>query len=92
MNVDFDVKTFQYKGTQKLEYTNNSPDQLDNVFYHLFYNAFQPGSEMDARLHTVPDPDERMVTNIGTKLNPKYESRISKLKPHETGYLNVISL
>ncbi|SFS39736.1 M1 family metallopeptidase [Lutibacter maritimus] len=92
MDVDFDVKTFQYKGTQKLEYTNNSPDQLDNVFYHLFYNAFQPGSEMDARLHTVPDPDERMVTNIGTKLNPKYESRISKLKPHETGYLNVISL
>lgn len=92
MDVDFDVKTFQYKGTQKLEYTNNSPDQLDNVFYHLFYNAFQPGSEMDARLHTVPDPDERMVTNIGTKLNPKYESRISKLKPYETGFLNVISL
>ncbi|MBI9041027.1 M1 family metallopeptidase [Lutibacter sp.] len=92
MDVDFNVKTFQYKGTQKLEYTNNSPDELEHVFYHLFYNAFQPGSEMDARLQSVPDPDERMVTNIGTKINPKYESRISKLNPNEIGYLNVLSL
>lgn len=92
MAIDFDVKTFQYKGTQQLEYTNNSPDELDKVFYHLYYNAFQPGSEMDARLQAVPDPDDRMVTNTGTKLNPRYESRISKLNPNEIGYLKVISL
>ena len=92
MEVDFDVKTFQYTGTQQLAYTNNSPDELQHVFYHLFYNAFQPDSEMDARLQSVPDPDERMVTNIGTRFNPKYESRISKLKPNEIGYLKVLSL
>ena len=44
MDVTMDVKTFQYKGTQKLTYTNNSPDTLRVVFYHLYYNAFQPNS------------------------------------------------
>jgi hypothetical protein len=92
MEVDVDVENYQYKGMQELEYTNNSPDVLNTVFYHLFFNAFQPGSEMDARLQTVPDPDKRMVINIGTKENPIYESRIAKLKPNEIGYLKVLSL
>ena len=92
MDVDVDVENYQYNGTQKLVYTNNSPDVLKKVFYHLYYNAFQPGSEMDARLQEIVDPDGRMVNNIGTKENPKYESRIAKLKPNEIGYLKVLSL
>ncbi|VAW25590.1 Zn-dependent aminopeptidase, partial [hydrothermal vent metagenome] len=92
MDVDVDVENYQYKGTQKLVYTNNSPDVLKKVFYHLYYNAFQPGSEMDARLKEIVDPDRRMVNNIGTNENPKYESRIAKLKPKEIGYLKVLSL
>lgn len=92
MDVDVDAKNYQYKGTQKLIYTNNSPDVLNTVFYHLFFNAFQPNSEMDARLQAVPDPDRRMVNNIGTRENPVYESRIAKLKPNEIGYLKVLSL
>ncbi len=92
MDVDIDVENYQYQGTQKLVYTNNSPDELDKVFYHLYYNAFQPGSEMDARLQTVADPDRRMVNNLGTKENPTYESRIAKLEPNEIGYLKVLSL
>lgn len=92
MDVDVDVNKYQYKGTQKLIYTNNSPDELNQVFYHLYFNAFQPGSEMDIRLQNIVDPDGRMVTNLGTKENPKYESRIAKLKPNEIGYLKVLSL
>ncbi|WP_456423022.1 M1 family metallopeptidase [Lutibacter sp.] len=92
MDVDIDVENYQYNGNQKLVYTNNSPDVLKKVFYHLYYNAFQPGSEMDARLQEIVDPDRRMVNNIGTKENPKYESRIAKLKPNEIGYLKVLSL
>ena len=42
MDVEMDVETFQYSGTQELVYTNNSPDTLKQVFYHLYYNAFQP--------------------------------------------------
>lgn len=92
MDVDVDVKTFQYKGSQQLAYTNNSPDVLTNVYYHLYFNAFQPGSEMDIMLQTIVDPDWRMVNNIGTIKTPKFESRIAKLQPNEIGYLNVKSL
>ena len=92
MDVDVDVENYQYKGTQKLEYTNNSPDDLNQVFYHLYFNAFQPNSEMDARLQSIADPDNRMVQNAGTLKNPKFESRIAKLLPNEIGYLKVLSL
>ena len=92
MDVDIDVENYQYKGTQKLVYTNNSPDILNRVFYHLYFNAFQPNSEMDARLQTIIDPDSRMVTNIGTKENPRFTSRIASLNTNEIGYLKVLSL
>ena len=80
MDVKMDVDTFSYGGTQKLIYTNNSPDDLERVFYHLFYNAFQPGSEMDVRSITIADADSR----VG--------DRISKLQKEDLGFINVISL
>ncbi|WP_395043485.1 M1 family metallopeptidase [Flavobacterium sp.] len=89
MDVVMDVKTYQYKGTQELVYTNNSQDTLKMVFYHLYNNAFQPGSEMDMRLQSIKDPDSRMVNKI--KVNDKEikESKISKLLPHEIGFLHI---
>ncbi|MCK5816292.1 MAG: M1 family peptidase, partial [Flavobacteriaceae bacterium] len=39
MEIDMDVETYQYAGKQKLIYTNNSPDDLNVVFYHLYFNA-----------------------------------------------------
>jgi len=92
MDIDMNVENFQFDGTQKLIYTNNSPDELDVVFYHLQFNAFQPGSQMDMRLQNIVDPDNRMVNNLGTKEKPVYESRISKLEPNEIGYQKIISL
>lgn len=74
MEVDMNVENFQYTGTQTLEYTNNSPDTLQRVFYHLYLNAFQPYSEMDIQSRNMVDPDSR----VG--------DRISKLKPNEIGY------
>ncbi|RYE16187.1 MAG: M1 family peptidase, partial [Sphingobacteriaceae bacterium] len=49
MDVNMNVQTNRFSGTQKLEYTNNSPDTLKRVYYHLYWNAFQPNSMMDAR-------------------------------------------
>lgn len=80
MDIDMDINTYQYQGKQELVYTNNSPDVLTKVYYHLYFNAFQPGSEMDVRALTIADPDSR----VGDK--------ISKLKPHEIGYIKVNSL
>lgn len=80
MDVEMDVQTNQFTGKQELKYTNNSPDTLSRVFYHLYFNAFQPGSMMDVRSRTIADPDRRVA------------SRISKLEPHEIGYLHAKSL
>tara|TARA_B100000809_G_scaffold141390_1_gene138973 strand:- start:1895 stop:3736 length:1842 start_codon:yes stop_codon:yes gene_type:complete len=92
MDIDMDVKSYQYKGNQTLTYTNNSPDVLHKVYYHLYFNAFQPGSEMDIRLQNIQDPDGRMVTKSGTKENPITKSRISVLQPNEIGFIKVNSL
>ena len=73
--IDLDVETHQYKGIQELTYTNNSPDTLYRVFYHLYFNAFQPGSEMDIRSRNIEDSDKR----VG--------DRISKLLPSEIGFI-----
>jgi hypothetical protein len=80
MNISMDVKKHQFTGTQQLTYHNNSPDKLTKLFYHLYFNAFQPNSAMDIRNQYLEDSDKR----VG--------GRISKLKPTEIGYLNVKSL
>ena len=49
MDVTVDAENNALKGKQKLEYTNNSPDTLHVIYYHLYWNAFQPGSMMDER-------------------------------------------
>jgi hypothetical protein len=93
MEVSMDVKNYQYKGKQELVYTNNSPDTLRKVFYHLFANAFQPGSEMDGRLHSIKDPDGRMVNKVKTADGKEVkQSRIETLKPNEVGYLKISNL
>jgi hypothetical protein len=80
MNVRLDVKTHRITGNQKLVYYNNSKDTLNKVFYHLYFNAFQPGSMMDIRSRNIQDPD------------PRVGDRISKLKDDEIGYQHVLSL
>lgn len=85
MEVNMNVENYQYTGTQKLVYANNSPDTLNRVFYHLYFNAFQPGSEMDIRLQNIKDPDDRMTTEDG-------KSRIASLSEGEMGYLHPASL
>ncbi len=80
MDIDFDVKNHQFTGQQSLKYFNNSPDTLTQVFYHLYFNAFQPESMMDTRSRTIEDPDGR----VG--------DRISKLNDSEIGYHKVSRL
>jgi hypothetical protein len=80
MDVRLDVITHKINGTQRLVYYNNSPDTLTKVYYHLYFNAFQPGSMMDVRSRTIQDPD------------PRVTDRISKLNENEIGYQKILSL
>ncbi len=80
MNIDFDVENDRFKGDQLLFYFNQSPDTLYRVFYHLYFNAFQPGSMMDIRSRSLPDPDQRV------------RDRIGQLKDDEIGFIKVEEL
>jgi hypothetical protein len=92
MDIDVNEKDFQYNGAMTLTYGNNSGQSLSKVYFHLYFNAFQPGSMMDHRLTSISDPDVRMVKNIGTKEKPVLESRISKLTPDQIGYQKISSI
>ncbi len=80
MNIDMDVAKNQYRGIQRIVYTNNSSDTLRKIFYHLYFNAFQPNSMMDVRSRTIADAD------------PRVSDRIYKLKPEEQGWIKVNAL
>ncbi len=80
MEADFDTNKHQYTGHQLLRYDNNSPDTLRRVFYHLYFNAFQPNSMMDVRSRNIMDPDNR----VG--------ARIKDLSDDEIGFIKVNSL
>src|SRR5258707_15020079 len=94
MNVDMNVQTNHFTGKQKLEYSNNSPDTLARVFYHLYWNAFQPNSMMDinSRRHggIVLGTDSR--GNERVDWDQRVRDRIQKLKPEEYGWQKIISL
>ena len=64
MNIDVDVSDFTYDGDQSIIYTNNSNDTINKVYYHLFFNAFKPNSQMDTRSRTIRDPDRRVGSRI----------------------------
>jgi Peptidase family M1 domain len=88
MDIDMNVTSNRFTGKQHLEYSNHSPDTLRKVFYHLYWNAFQPNSMMDNHsralgqilIHGNPEWDERV------------RDRIQHLKPDEIGYQKILSL
>src|SRR4051812_37304955 len=94
INVDMNVVTNQFKGIEKIDYWNNSPDTLERVFFHLYWNAFQPNSMMDVRSR------ELGKTLLGTDRNgdPVYDwdervrDRIQHLQPNEIGYDSAVSV
>ena len=80
MDIDMNAEAHQFHGEQEITYTNNSPDTLNQLFYHLYFNAFQPNSMMDVRSRWIADPDRRV------------RDRIAHLNAEEIGYHKVNSL
>src|SRR6056297_3866237 len=80
IKIKLTPETNLIEGTQSLTYTNHSPDTLHRVFFHLYWNAFQPGSMMDERSRNISDPD------------PRVGDRISKLRESEIGFMEVLRM
>ena len=88
MDIDMDVQSNRFTGKQTIDYWNNSPDTLKVLYYHLYWNAFQPGSMMDARSLELG----KTVINGRNDWDGRVRDRISKLQPEEIGYQKVKSL
>lgn len=89
MQIKLTPETHQYTGKMNLTYINNSPDELNKIYLHLYYNAFQPHSLMDERLKNIKDPDRRMMTsqNSGETV-----SKISQMSPKDIGFQEIESI
>ena len=80
MEVALDHESATYSGVQKIVYTNNSPETINKIFYHLYFNAFKPGSEMAVRQKNSADK------------NTRFKVSIDSLTPKQEGYLRVSGL
>ena len=80
IDVDLNPETAIYYGTQTVEYKNNSPETLKKVFFHLYFNAFQPGSEMAVQQKNSPDRNRR------------FKVYVDSLNKDQQGYLKVSDL
>ncbi len=91
IDVKLDVETNIMKGKEVISYWNNSPDTLDKIFVHLYWNAFQPGSMMDEKSQSAG----RIILGRNAKgeivrdWDGRVSDRISKLTPSEIGYQKI---
>ena len=94
MDIQLDVNTNIMNGKQTIHYTNHSPDTLRVLYFHLYWNAFQPNSSMDERSRELG----QKVIGRGRDGTPRYDwdsrvtDRIQKLQPNETGYSRLMSV
>ena len=82
MDIDVDAANYQYAGKQTLTYTNNSPDELNEVYFHLYWNAFKPGSMMDQRV-------QNRGKNGDSRLHVGGVSRLASIPEDQQGAQNI---
>jgi len=97
-----DVTNNIVKGTEEIVYTNNSPDTLRKVYFHMYWNAFQPNSSMDIRSRelgknllnfrrgAITASNATMLGQEATQdWDRRVRDRIQKLAPTEIGYQRI---
>ncbi|MCX6211385.1 MAG: M1 family metallopeptidase [Bacteroidetes bacterium] len=105
INAALDVTTNLVKGTEELIYTNNSPDTLRKVYFHMYWNAFAPNSAMDIRSRELGKnylsvrrgaPISSASTLLGVDNVQDWDSRvkdrISNLTTKDIGYQKISQL
>ncbi|MCA0381727.1 MAG: M1 family metallopeptidase [Bacteroidetes bacterium] len=94
MDVRLNVQTNILQGKQQIQYTNNSPDTLHEIYFHLYWNAFQPNSSMDVRSRELGTKVVGRNRDGSDRLDwdGRVKDRISQLKPNEIGYCRIQSI
>ena len=78
IDVRLDDQTHAVQGRLKLKYFNNSPDTLRRVFFHLYWNAFQPESAFTKRVKQMLDAET--------------SKKFLELKPDKIGKQDIFSV
>ena len=93
IKASLDVNNNIVKGTEEIVYDNNSTDTLTKVYFHLYWNAFQPNSVMDIRSREL---GKNTMTNrrgdVIKDWDARVTDRIEKLSPTEIGYQRVSTI
>jgi hypothetical protein len=72
IDASLDDKKGILTGTEKLTYTNNSPDELREIYLHLYWNAFQLGSHAIKHNIEMGEPETVKKLNELTKKDEGY--------------------
>ena len=64
MKVILDNKNNTYSSKLELRYTNQSNNTVNEIFFHLYYNAFQEGSHFHKYQKKIPDADPRIRAKL----------------------------
>lgn len=78
IDVRLDDQTHAVQGRLKLKYHNQSPDTLRKLYFHLYWNAFQPNSAYSQWIQHTKDP----YTN----------SKITVLSPADQGRMEIFTV
>ena len=90
IDAALDVQKNTIKGTEEILYTNNSTDTLRKVYFHMYWNAFQPNSNMDVRSRELGKTT--FTGRRGEEVKDwdmRVRDRIQNLKPEEYGIQKV---
>ncbi|MBX5439248.1 MAG: M1 family metallopeptidase [Thermoflavifilum sp.] len=91
IHAHLNVHTNRLNGNEHIVYENHSPDTLREVFFHLYWNAFQPGSMMDVHSREAGKIILGVTAQGDTMRDwdSRVRDRIAHLKPDEIGYDSV---
>jgi hypothetical protein len=90
IDAALDVQKNTIKGSEEILYTNNSTDTLRKVYFHMYWNAFQPNSNMDVRSRELGKTT--FTGRRGEEIKDwdmRVRDRIQNLKPEEYGIQRV---
>jgi hypothetical protein len=82
IKVDLDPGTAKLVGIETITYKNNSADTLGEIYFHLFFNAFQPGSYLDMENRKQGDYD---IANVSKGRMGFVNIDLIKINDLETG-------
>ncbi len=55
IRADLDPESARIAGSENITYFNNSQDTLREIYFHVYYNAFKPGSYLDQQYQARGD-------------------------------------